>query len=117
MLLSPKAYKSLSSKESISCYSPTNVSNDEKKHQFYMELTKPTRSIPKHNILIGGDMNARISKRKAQGSTYNKVTNENGQCLLDYMQECRLKALNTLYRKRKGKLWTHVLPNGTKFPN
>ena len=70
----------------ISCYSPTNASNDEEKGQFYTELTELTRSIPKHNIiLIGGDMNARIGKRKAQGSTCNKVTNENGQRLLDYM--------------------------------
>ena len=33
---------------------------------------------------------------------------------LHYMQKCRLQALNTRYRKRKGKLWTHTLPCGKK---
>ena len=30
------------------------------------------------------------------------------------MQECRIQALNTKYRQRKGKLWTHTLPCGQK---
>ena len=59
-------------------------------------------------------MNARIGKSDAKGSVYNVGTNENGRRLLDYMQECGLKALNNIYRKRKGKLWTHILPRGSK---
>ena len=86
----------------ISFYSPTNVSNTEDKDQFYSELTLLTRSIPKHNlIIIGGGMNARIGKSDAKASVYNAVTNENGRRLLDYMQECGLRALNTTYRKHK----------------
>ena len=93
----------------ISCYSPTNVSDEENKYEFYNELTAITRSIPKPNILlVDGDMNARIGKRDAIGSVYNDTTNENGQRLLDYMQDCRLQALNTRYIKCKGKLWTHT---------
>ena len=30
------------------------------------------------------------------------------------MQECNIKALNTSYTKRKGKLWTHTSPVGTR---
>ena len=33
---------------------------------------------------------------------------------LHYMQKCRLQAVNTRYRKRKGKLLTHTLPCGKK---
>ena len=109
MLLSPKAYKSLNSVETISprtmiasfngnpavtiisCYSP-NVSGEEDKDEFYTELTTITRSIPKHNILlVGGDMNAKIGKKDVVGSIYNGTANKNGQKLLDYMQDCRLK--------------------------
>ena len=131
MLLSPKTYKALNSVETInprimkatfngnpavtiiSCYSPTNVSNTEDKDQFYSELTSLTRFIPKHNlIVIGGDMNARIGKSDAKASVYNAVTNENGRRLLDYIQECGLNGLNTIYRKCKGKLCKHISPKG-----
>ena len=123
MLVSPKAYKSLNSIESvnpriliasfngnpavtiISCYSPTNVALDEDKDKFYKELTLVTRAIPKHNVLlIGGDFNSKIGTRDATGSVFNDSTNENGQRLLDYLQECRLIALNTKFRKRLGQV-------------
>ena len=52
----------------ISCYSPTNVSEETELIAFYNELSSLVRSIPKHNVLvIGGDMNAQIrEKRKPQ---------------------------------------------------
>ena len=47
----------------ISCYSPTNVSEESELVTFYDELSSLVRSIPKHNMLvIGGDMNAQIGK-------------------------------------------------------
>ena len=67
MLLSPSAYNSLNSIEMItprimvatfngnpatsiiSCYSPTNVSDESEVENFYQELTSLTRNIPKHN--------------------------------------------------------------------
>ena len=45
----------------ISCYSPTNVSDEQETIEFYTELNSLTRRIPKHNILIiGGDFNAQL---------------------------------------------------------
>ena len=47
----------------VSCYSPTNVSEENEIVTFYDELSSLVRSIPKHNMLvIGGDMNAQIGK-------------------------------------------------------
>ena len=41
----------------ISCYSPTNVSEETELVAFYDELSSLVSSIPKHNMLvIGGDM-------------------------------------------------------------
>ena len=49
----------------ISCYSPTNVSEETELVTFYEELSSLVRSIPKHNLLvIGGDMNAQIGKSR-----------------------------------------------------
>ena len=79
ILIGPRALKSLNSIEKIqprmivatfngdpratiiSCYSPTNVSEETEFITFYGELSSLVRSIPKHNVLIiGGDMNAQI---------------------------------------------------------
>ena len=133
ILLSPKAHKALNSVETInprilvatfngnpaatviSCYSPTNVSNVVEREEFYAELAELTKTIPKHNVLlVGGDMNGRIGKSDVKGWVYNETTNENGQLLLDYMLECNLKALNTSFIKRTGKLWTHISPIGAR---
>ena len=47
----------------ISCYSPTNVSEETKLVTFYDELSSLVRSIPKHNMLvIGGDMKPKSGK-------------------------------------------------------
>ena len=55
----------------ISCYSPTNVSEETELVTFYDELSSLVRSIPKHNMLvIGGDMNAKSGKTE----TTNKAS-------------------------------------------
>ena len=47
----------------ISCYSPTNVSEETGLIAFYSGLSSFVRSIPKYNVLvIGRDMNAQIGK-------------------------------------------------------
>ena len=77
MLIGPRALKTLNSIERIqhrmmaatfngnpkatiiSCYSPTNVSEETEQVTFYEELSTLVRSIPKHHMLvIGVDMNA-----------------------------------------------------------
>ena len=49
----------------ISCYSPTNVSEETELVTFYDDLSSLGRSIPKHNgLVIGGDINAQIKKNE-----------------------------------------------------
>ena len=81
MLIGPRALKTLNSTERIqprmlattfngnpratiiSCYSPTNVSEETELVAFYDELSYLVHSIPKHNMLFsGGDINAQIGK-------------------------------------------------------
>ena len=46
----------------ISSYSPTNLSEETELVTFYDELSSLVRSIPKHMLVIGWEMNAQIGK-------------------------------------------------------
>ena len=132
ILMSPKAFKSLKEIESISnrllkatlngnpiptiisCYSPTNVSEDEEAINFYHDLSDAISNIPKHNILlIGGDMNAKLSKGDFPHSFHNE-TNRNGRLFHEVIEEYDLLVTNTIFEKRNGKKWTFIYPNKTK---
>ena len=133
MLIGPRALKTLNSIERIqprmmaamfngnpkatiiSCYSPTNVSEETELVTFYEELSSLVRSIPKCNLLvIGGDMNAQIGKNRNNKYSLHNTSNRNGQHLIDFMIENRLTCLNTNFQKREGKLWTHTYANKSK---
>ena len=133
LLIGPRALKTLNSVEKIqprmmaatfngnpratiiSCYSPTNVSEETELVTFYDELSSLVRSIPKHNMLvIGGDMNAQFGKNGNNKYSLHNTSNRNGQHLTDFMTENRLECLNTNYQKREGKLWTYTYANNTK---
>ena len=99
----------------ISCYSPTNVSEETELVAFYDELSSLVRSIPKHNVLvIGGDMNAQIGKNGNNKYSIHNTSNGNEQHRTDLMIENRLTCLNTDYQKREGKLWTYTYVNNNK---
>ena len=99
----------------ISCYSPTNVSEENELVTFYDELSSLVRSIPKHIVLvIGGDMNAQIGKNGNNKYSLHNTSNRNGQHLTDFMIENRLACLNTNYQKTEGKLWTYTYTNNSK---
>ena len=52
----------------MSCYSPSNVSEETDLIAFCNELSSLVHSIPKHSVLvIGGDMNAQIGKNDRNG--------------------------------------------------
>ena len=114
ILIGPKALKSLNSIERIqprmmvatfngntratiiSCYSPTNESEETELIAFYDELSSLVRSIPKHNVLvIGSDMNAQIGKNGNHKYCLHNLSNRNGQHRTDFTIENRLTCLNT----------------------
>ena len=91
----------------ISCYSPTNVSEETELSAFYDQLSSLVLNIPKHNVLvIGGDMNALIRKNGNHKYSLHNSSNRNGQHLTDFTIENRLTGLKTNFQKREGKLWT-----------
>ena len=133
MIIGPRALKTLNSIERIqprmmaatfngnpkatiiSCYSPTNVSEETELVTFYEELSSLVRSIPKHNLLvISGNMNAQIGKNRNNKYSLHNTSNRNGQYQTDFMIENRLTCLNKNYQKREGKLWTYTYANNSK---
>ena len=133
MLIRPRALKLLNSIEKIlprmivatfngnpsatiiSCYSPTNISEETDRFAFYNELSSFVRSIPKCNVLvIGGDMNAQIGKNVNHKFILQNLSNRNGKHQTDFMLGNRLTCLNTKFQKREGKLWTYTYANNTK---
>ena len=132
MLIGPRALKTLNSIERIqprmmaatfnrnprttiiSCYCPTNVSEETELVAFYDELSSLVRSILKHNVLvIGGDMNAQIGKNGNNRYSLHNTSNSNGH-LTEFMMENKLTCLNTNYQKREGKLWTYTYAKNSK---
>ena len=129
MLLSPRALNSLygiekiepmtvttfnsnPSKTIISCYNPTNASDEKDLDTFYNELSSRVCSVPKCNVLIiGGDMNAQIGKNK---NNKFSLSNRNREHLMDFSLENGLTCLNTKFQKRKWKLWTYTYANNAK---
>ena len=122
MLIGSRALKSLNSIEKIqprvmvftfngnssatiiSCYSPTNVSEENEFIVFYDELSSLVRSIAKHHVLvIGGDMNAQIGEKVNRKFSLHNLLNRNGQHLIDFTIEYRLTCLNTNFPKKKKK--------------
>ena len=96
----------------ISCYSPTNVSDENETANLYTELSALTRSIPRHSILIiGGDFNSYLGQEDGLKYEFHNSTNRNGNMLKDYLQENKLLCLNTHFQKRTGQKWTHKSPN------
>ena len=98
----------------ISCYSPTNVSDETIVNDFYSSLLTTLQQIPTHNFLIvAGDFNAQLGSDKVNFSFHHE-TNRNGQKLADLILQCELFASNTIFMKNLKKLWTFQSPNGSK---
>ena len=73
----------------IICYSPTNVSYKTDLIAFYNELSSLLHSIPKHVLIIGGDMNAKIGKNVNNKFGLHNLSNRNGEHLTDFTLENR----------------------------
>ena len=107
----------------ISVYSPTNMADENKIHEFYNDLDDYIKTIPVHNVIvIVGDFNARIGrnnnsiqKNKYFGiHTYSDETNENGSHLIDFCLSNNLTHLPSRFPHKPNHQWTWQHPNGFK---
>ena len=94
-------------------YAPTLQATSEEKERFYSDLRQAVKAVPAHNFLtILCDFNARLGHEDA-AFTDHQETNDNGARLLELMEDYSLLASNSIFEKRKGRLWTWLSPSGT----
>jgi len=99
----------------ISVYSPTESGTVEAAETFHNELRDAVHQVAAHDFLqVLGDLNAHIARKDENdcGWYLHGRTNRNGKLLRDTALECDLLIMNTQFRKKEGKLWTH-LSDGT----
>ena len=115
MLVSPRAYGSLLNVELISprimvatfnghpkttivsCYSPTNCSDEIKAVEIYSMLQDAIRQLPKHNVITAENMNAPVGSEHIVGFSFHDTMNTNGSLLLDLTEERELVSISTKF--------------------
>ena len=95
----------------ITAYSPTEAALAEEAEDFHNTLRQAMNDVPAHHLLITlGDMNARLGKESEDDPCwyFHDRTNRNGGLLRDTALECDMEITNLRFRKRTGKMWTHL---------
>ena len=92
----------------IFCYSLTNVNEETDLIAFYNELSNLFRSIPKHVLVIGVDVNVQIVINVNHKFSLHNSSKRNGKHLTNVTLENGLTCINTKFQKRKRKRWTYT---------
>lgn len=100
----------------IQVHAPTELSKQEVKATFYNKL-RETIEKSHDTLLLIGDLNAQLGKQKSgEGKFLGPFTqgkrNDNGQKLLNLVQEHNLFIMNSFYNKKYNNKWTWISPNG-----
>ena len=91
----------------IVCYFPHNCSSEADVEQCFNNLRVAVGQVPAHNLLaVLGDFNARLGPEDVRYTYHTDDSNRNSQILVSFLQQNNLLAANTLFQKRRGKLWT-----------
>ena len=99
----------------VQVYAPTMDANEEEIEKFYSKLREVYyREKEYYNIIVGG-WNAKIGKADTEKETVGKfglgTRNRNGDTLVDFALETRLKIVNTFYNKKEKHKWTWISPD------
>lgn len=104
----------------IVAYAPTEDKNNVDKDLFYDDLQQCTLDVPPHNVLIlAGDLNARVGAHSHTANprvigkhTYHNSTDDNGNRLVNYCENCNMRSTQARFPQPKSRSWTWLHPNG-----
>ena len=100
----------------VSCYSPTNISDESSIDAFYQDLKSLLDNSPAHNfIVVPGNFNAQIGPEDVL-FTFNKATNHNGEKLVD-LARYQLTMTNTRSVKPLKKAMDVPTSSWTSYPD
>ncbi|KAK6060646.1 hypothetical protein COOONC_01695 [Cooperia oncophora] len=99
----------------INCYAPTSAATDEEKDAFYKELEEMIKRERSYYKYVVGDFNAVIHEEMPAtariGPHGTGETNENGERLMDLLEQCNLFHGNSFFTKKEDRRWTWESPN------
>ncbi|XP_061196570.1 craniofacial development protein 2-like [Saccostrea echinata] len=101
----------------IQCYAPTNDSSDEAKDNFYSQLQAETEKTPRHDLVIMGDLKAKVGKdntdyERVMGKHVVGTRDDNGERLVEFCAMNNLVIGGTLFTHRDIHKLTWNSPNG-----
>ena len=101
----------------IQCYAPTNDCSDDDKDNFYNQLQAETESAPRHDLIIMGDLNAKVGSdntdfESVMGKHGVGNRSDNGDRLVEYCAMNNLVIGGTLFPHRDIHKLTWNSPNG-----
>ncbi|KAK6050767.1 hypothetical protein COOONC_11729 [Cooperia oncophora] len=96
----------------INCYAPTSTATDEEKDAFYKELEEMIKRERSYYKYVVGDFNAVIHEEMPAtariGPHGTGETNENGERLMDLLEQCNLFHGNSFFTKKEDRRWTRT---------
>jgi hypothetical protein len=101
----------------IQWYAPTMVAKEDKRQEFYVQLSEVLRKQKKRDIIIlGGDLNAKVGQENEglehiMGRHGLGETNENGQHLVDFCTRHDLVIGGTIFPHKDCHKVTWVSPD------
>ena len=90
----------------INVHAPTEEKTEEERGKFCVDLQKEYDRVPKHdNVMILGDLNAKIGRDKAYKNvtgknTLHEVSNQNGEMVCNFAIENNLTVMSTQFQHK-----------------
>ena len=104
-------------------YTPTETQNDDNKHAFWTTLDRAVEEVPKHELLVFMDTNARTGGREKRGvgskdniifsADGRDTLNDNGELMQFFANNQDLALVNTVFSSPKGGV-LHTFNRGGK---
>uniref|UniRef100_A0A0K8SN56 Reverse transcriptase domain-containing protein n=1 Tax=Lygus hesperus TaxID=30085 RepID=A0A0K8SN56_LYGHE len=105
----------------LSAYAPTEVSEDEKKEEFYDQLDRAIDACPTHDArIIVGDLNAQVGRERTFGAvngehSLHHISNDNGQRLAQLAMAKNMVISSTFFPHKDIHKRTWCSPDGVTF--